>query len=134
MYTISKQLTTSFEDAEELIRAALKQEGFGVLTEIDVQKTLKQKLDIAYKQYKILGVCNPSLAYKALTEEQEIGAFLPCNVLIYENSGKINVSILKPTSALGLSANPQIAIIAKEAELKLVKVLKILVSKERSSQ
>ena len=133
MYTIKKQFNTTFEDTENNVINALKQEGFGVLTEIDVQSTLKQKLNISYKKYKILGVCNPTLAYKALTAEQEIGAFLPCNVLIYEHKGKINVSILKPTSALGLTVNPQIAIIAKEAEKKLIKVLKFLDLKERNS-
>jgi len=132
-YTIKKQFNTTFEDTENNVLNALKQEGFGVLTEIDVQKTLKQKLNIAYKKYKILGVCNPTLAYKALTEEQEIGAFLPCNILIFENKGKITVSIMKPTSALSLSTNSKVKVIAKQAEKKLANVLKILVTIERNS-
>lgn len=133
MYTIKKQLNTTFKVAEESVLKALKQEGFGVLTEIDVQKTLKQKLDVTYKKYKILGVCIPTLAYKALTSEQEIGAFLPCNVLIFEDKGKITVSILKPTSALSLSDNSEVKVIAKQAEKKLANVLKNLVTKERTS-
>jgi len=130
MYTIKKQLDTTFEVAEELVLKALKQESFGVLTEIDVQKTLKQKLDVNYKKYKILGVCNPTLAYKALTAEQEIGAFLPCNVLLFENKGKVTVSILKPTSALSLSDNSEVKVIAKQAEKKLANVLNNLNTNE----
>lgn len=133
MYTIKKQLNTTFKVAEESVLKALKQEGFGVLTEIDVQKTLKQKLDVTYKKYKILGVCNPTLAYKALTAEQELGAFLPCNVLIFEDKGKITVSILKPTSVLSLSNNSEVKVIAKQAEKKLANALKILVTTERDS-
>ena len=133
MYTIKKQLDTTFEVSEKNVLKTLKQEGFGVLTEIDVQKTLKQKLDVTYKKYKILGVCNPALAYKALTAEQEIGAFLPCNVLIFENKGKVTISILKPTSALSLSNNSEVKVIAKQAEKKLANVLKNLATNERSS-
>ena len=90
---------TSFDEAEERITAALKEQGFGILTEIDVQKTLKKKLDVDFDRYKILGACNPQLAHRALQAEQFIGLVLPCNVVVTENdSGDAVVAILKPES------------------------------------
>ena len=80
-YYINKTITATFDQAIELVKEALKKEGFGVLSEIDIQKTLKEKLDVDYRKYKILGACNPPNAYKALQQEDKIGTMLPCNVI-----------------------------------------------------
>lgn len=100
-YGLKKSLQASMEDAEARVRTALKEEGFGVLTEIDVAATMKNKLDVDFRPYKILGACNPSLAYQALTEETDIGLLLPCNVVVYagEEEDTCIVSILTPPSS-----------------------------------
>ena len=103
---------------------ALKEEGFGVLTEIDVKETLKNKLDVDFRPYKILGACNPPLAYKALTAEPEIGLLLPCNVVVMEEEdGRISVSVISPKEIFSLVDNPDLAPVAEEVEAKMLRVL-----------
>src|SRR3990172_949364 len=96
-YHISKTVSMSFDEAIAKVKGELSKEGFGVLTEIDVKGTLKKKLDVDFKQYTILGACNPTFAYKALQMEDKIGTMLPCNVLVQENAqGQIEVSAIDP--------------------------------------
>ena len=102
---------------------ALKNEGFGVLTEIDVQATLKQKLDADFLKYVILGACNPSLAHQALNTELEIGLLLPCNVIVYEDDGGSVVSIVDPLSMLGVVDSPDLDPVAQEARTRLLRVM-----------
>ena len=104
--------------------AALKQEGFGVLTEIDVQATLKAKLGVDYRPYVILGACNPQLAYQGLQIEPELGLLLPCNVIVYDNGDQTStVSIVDPFQMLGVVPNPALEPIASEANTRLRRVL-----------
>jgi len=100
-YTFDKVLHTEFDEAVDRVKKALKKEGFGVLTEIDVQEVLNRKLDVDFKKYKILGVCNPEFAYKALMEEDKIGTMLPCNVIVQEREGLgIEVSAVDPVESM----------------------------------
>lgn len=123
-YGISKKLDCGYEEAVEKTRAALAAEGFGVLTEIDVKAVLKKKLDKDFDKYIILGACNPSLAYKALTLETEIGLFLPCNVIVYEDKRKKSVvSAIDPTVAMSMIDNPALAAVAREVKEKLEKAV-----------
>jgi len=113
-----------FDDAVQRITEALKTEGFGVLTEIDVQATLKKKLDVDFRRYLILGACNPPLAKRALDAESEIGLLLPCNVVVQETAGgEVGVSIADPRVMFTLVDNPSVASVAAEAEDRLRRVL-----------
>jgi uncharacterized protein (DUF302 family) len=117
------QLNTDFETALRRVTEALKAEGFGVLTEIDVKETMKQKLGADFRPYKILGACNPPLAHRALTAAPEAGLLLPCNVTVsQEGEGLIQVCIVDPLSMLGLVQQPALAAVAQEARLKLERV------------
>lgn len=117
----------SFSEAIEKVTEALKQEGFGVLTEIDVQATLKQKLDVDFRPYRILGACNPPFAYKALTAEDKIGVMLPCNVIVQETGkGNIEVAAVDPIASMSAIENPKLLTIAKEIQQKLKNVIKNL--------
>ena len=117
----------SFEEALTRVTAALKEEGFGVLTEIDVKQTLKNKLDVDFRSYKILGACNPPLAHRALTGEPLIGLLLPCNVAVFEeDDGTINVSFIKPSEMFKVVDNPKVQLIAQEVDRKLVQVMERL--------
>jgi len=123
MYGFNVTLDTTMEAAEEKVREALAAEGFGVLTEIDVQKVMKAKLDIDRSGYKILGACNPNLAHEAIEAEPDIGLLLPCNVLLREeDGGKVNVSFMDPVAVLGMVDNPKIAEVAPMVQDKLKKV------------
>lgn len=122
-FSVKKQFSASFPDAVSKIKAALAEEGFGILTEIDVKETLKKKLGIDQDNYVILGACNPPFASEALQAEMEIGLFLPCNVVVYENDGKIVASAIRPTVAMQMINNPKLADIAKKVEEKLTKVI-----------
>ena len=104
------------------MRDLLKQEGFGVLTEIDVQKTLKEKLGVEFRRYRILGACNPPLAHRALSAEPGVGLLLPCNVVIEEIDGGSRVLFLDPVAALGIVGNPELAPLAEEAGARLRRV------------
>ena len=122
-YSYTKQVPLSFQEAKEKTTAALAQEGFGILTEIDVKAALKKKLGVEYGEYVILGACNPPFAYQALQAEKEIGLFMPCNVIIYEDGGKTFVSAILPTVTIGAVNNPSLVLIAKTVEQKLKKVI-----------
>ena len=118
------QLNTNFADAEARVTEALKAEGFGILTEIDVQTTLKKKIDVDFRPYKILGACNPPLAHRALTAVPEAGLLLPCNVTLSQNDeGTIDVSIIDPNMMLGVGHFPALQPIAKEAAERLERVI-----------
>lgn len=122
-YSIQKQIDSSFEDVVIRVREALRKEGFGVLTEINVRDTLKQKLDIDYHKYLILGACHPASAYEALQVDQEIGLLLPCNVIVYESSGTVRVSVIRPTVAMQIDETVKLAEIAEGVEAKLRRVI-----------
>ena len=112
----------TFEDAERKVRDLLKQEGFGVLTEIDVKTTLKEKLNVDFRRYKILGACNPLLAHRALTIEPGIGLLLPCNVVVEERDAGSRVLILDPVPTLGIVGNRELEPVAADAGARLRRV------------
>ena len=118
-YGYSKTTERSFEEAVEKIKETLSQEGFGVLTEIDVKKTMKEKLGEEYPPYLILGACNPQFAHQALQAEKEIGLLLPCNVLVYEEDGKTHLAVILPTAAMSVVESEALASIAGEVEERL---------------
>ncbi len=125
-YGLTKQLDVPFDDALEQVKDALKTEGFGVLTEIDVQDTLKQKLQIDFRKYQIIGACNPPLAHKALQAELEVGLLLPCNVIVYEEDGGTTVTAFDPAAVMGLAKNPALEDVAREAKERLKRALESL--------
>jgi uncharacterized protein (DUF302 family) len=118
-------VTMPYDRAIERTKALLREQGFGVLTEIDVRATLKDKLDIAFRPYVILGACNPPLAYRALQAELGVGLLLPCNVVVYENDdGTSTVAALDPDAALGIIGDdPAIAEVARQARMRLKSVI-----------
>jgi len=120
-YYYNKVLTnTSFDEAIERVTDELKKEGFGVLTEIDVKETLKKKLDVDFRRYRILGACNPPFAYKALQAEGKIGVMLPCNVVVEENeTGEVEVSAVDPAASMQAIDNENLGGIAMEIKSKL---------------
>lgn len=123
-YVFGKTVALSFERATEAVTKALAAEGFGVLTEIDVAATLKKKLGLERAPYKILGACNPQFAARALEAEPQIGALLPCNVVVREDAdGRTVVEIMDPNAVLGLVGRPEIAPIAAEVRARLERVL-----------
>jgi uncharacterized protein (DUF302 family) len=119
-YTISKTVNKSFPDAVAAVTAALQQEGFGVITEIDLKEKFKEKLGIDFRPYKILGACNPALAYKAIRQEERIGVMLPCNVLVQEKeNGGVEVAAVNPLNAIGAVGNESLQSVAAEVTAKL---------------
>ena len=117
----------SFDEAIEQVTAELKKEGFGVLTEIDVKKTLKTKIDVDFKKYKILGACNPHFAHQALLSEDKIGVFLACNVIVEEHeNGDIEVSAVDPIASMISVKNDSLGGIAAEVQQKLIRVIENL--------
>lgn len=126
-YYFSKTITGSFENAVQKVTDALKTEGFGILTEIDIKVTLKQKLDVDFYNYKILGACNPPFAYKALLAEDKIGTMLPCNVIIQEKVyGLVEVSAVDPAASMLSIENDDLREIATEIRVKLQNVIGLL--------
>ena len=126
-YYFNKTLDLSFEDAVARVTEELKKEGFGVLTEIDVQATLKKKLDVDFRPYRILGACNPPFAYKALQAEPNIGLMLPCNVIVQDaGDGKTEVAAVDPLVAMSRVENPDLEPVAKEVRAKLQRVIENL--------
>ena len=124
--TLRARLDLPYAQAVEQVTAVLKDQGFGILTEIDVQATLKQKLGADFRKYSILGACNPSLAHQALTSELEIGLLLPCNVIVYEDDGASVVAIIDPIAMLELADNPSLERVANEARARLQRVIEAL--------
>lgn len=120
---ITVQLAADYDTAMTRVTEALKAEGFGVLTEIDVKATLKKKLDVDFRRYAILGACNPPLAHRALTTAPEIGLLLPCNVTVEETAdGGTQVSLVDPLAMMGFMNNPELAPVAEEAKARLERV------------
>ncbi len=123
-YYFTKKIADSFATAVQRVTEELKKEGFGILTEIDVKATMKKKLDVDFREYKILGACNPPFAYKALTLEDKIGVMLPCNVIVQETpDGQVEVSAVDPVASMQAVQNPELAEIAREVQAKLKKVI-----------
>ena len=125
-YGFRKYLDIPYTEAITRVTEALKEEGFGILTTIDVKDTLKKKLNVDSKPYVILGACNPHLAHQALTVEPEIGLLLPCNVIVYEEGAGSVVAIVDPQAMLGVVGNPALEAIAQEARTRLERVLEVL--------
>ncbi len=122
-YYFVKQTRYGFEEAITRVTEALKQEGFGILTEIDVQETLKKKLNVDFRRYKILGACNPPFAHQALQAEEYIGTMLPCNVIVQEKAGGVEVAAVDPVASMAAVRNEQLGLIAGEVRRKLEKVI-----------
>jgi uncharacterized protein (DUF302 family) len=122
-YGFTKELNTDFEQAVERITEKLKEEGFGVLTTINVKEKFRQKLGIDFKNYVILGACNPASAHKAIEAEQNIGLMLPCNVIVYEEGDHVVISAIKPTAAMQMIDNPELTKIATDVEAKIRQVM-----------
>lgn len=126
-YYFSKILRTSFDAAVERVKEALKAEGFGVLTEIDVRATLKAKLGVDFEKYVILGACSPRHAYEALTKENKIGTMLPCNVIVREvREGEVEAAAIDPFASMQAVENPALVGVAQEVQKKLKSVIENL--------
>lgn len=126
-YYFTKTINSTFDNAIQKVTDELKKEGFGILTEIDVKETLKKKLDVDFKKYRILGACNPPFAYKALQAEDRIGVMLPCNVIVIEQSeNKIEISAVDPVASMQAVSNESLSDIAFEIQSKLKKIVDIL--------
>ncbi len=123
-YYFSKTLGIPFEEAITRVTAQLKKEGFGILTEIDVKETIKKKLNLDFRKYKILGACNPPYAHKALQAEDKIGTMLPCNVIVQEiSAGQVEVAAIDPVASMQAVKNPSLGEVAVEVQGKLKKVI-----------
>ena len=124
-YYYSKTIRAEFDDAVSGIKQALKDEGFGILTEIDVRDTLKKKLDVEFRNYRILGACNPPFAYKALQAEDKIGTMLPCNVVVQETvDGRVELAAIDPVASMQAIGNPDLREIAETIGQKLKKIIR----------
>lgn len=126
-YYFAKTLNMTFLKAVDSVKEELKKEGFGILTEIDVQDTLKKKLNVDFRRYHILGACNPPFAYKALLAEDKIGTMLPCNVIVQELAdGKVEIAAIDPAASMMAVENPELAKVAEEVRTKLKGVIERL--------
>ena len=126
-YFTSKTVDLSYDQAIEKVSDLLKEEGFGVLTEIDVKETLKKKLDVDFKKYKILGACNPEFAHRALQTEDKIGVMLPCNVIVEKHEdGTVEVSAVDPVASMQAVTNEKLRPITEEVRNNLKKVIDML--------
>ncbi|MFQ6616986.1 MAG: DUF302 domain-containing protein [Fidelibacterota bacterium] len=123
-YYFSKTLRVSFDEALERTAGELKEKGFGILTDIDVKSTLKQKMDVEFRKYRILGACNPPFAYRALQAEDKIGTMLPCNVIVQELSeGEVEVAAVDPIKSMMAVENPDLARVARQVRQDLQDVI-----------
>ncbi len=126
-YYFARTFDWSFDEALERVTEELKKEGFGILTEIDVKDTLKKKLDVDFRNYRILGACNPPFAYKALQAEDKIGIMLPCNVVVQElENGQVEVAVVDPVASMQAVENSQLGEVANTIREKLQLVLERL--------
>ena len=122
-YNYKRQVVPSYEAAVQKVTAELKKEGFGIPAQIDVKALLKEKLNVDFDKYIILGACNPPFAYQALRTETDIGLMMPCNVIVYEKAGKTFVAAIKPTLSMSMVGNERLRDIAGQVEAKLKKVV-----------
>jgi uncharacterized protein (DUF302 family) len=123
-YYFTKIIDASFDEAIDMVTKELKDEGFGILTEIDVKETFKKKLDIDFRKYRILGACNPKMAHQAISAESKIGTMLPCNVIVQETEdGKIEISAVDPVASMSAVENDKLGGIAQEVRSKLKAVI-----------
>ncbi len=122
-YGYSKKVNASFEEAIKSTKQELKKEGFGVLTEIDIQTTLKNKINVDLDKYTILGACHPPSAYQSIQSEIEIGLMLPCNVIVYQKENQVFVAAIKPSVAMGMIENNSLGEVAVDIETRLKKVI-----------
>lgn len=123
-YYFSKKVNVGFDEAIENVTDALKEEGFGVLTDIDMKATFKKKLDVDFRKYRILGACNPNFAYKAVGAEPNIGLMLPCNVIVQEHEdGSVEVAAVDPVASMTAVGNDSLGSIAAEVQSRLKKVI-----------
>ena len=130
-YGLAESIALPFVEAVAAVRTALAAEGFGVLTEIDVRATLRQKLDVDFRPYVILGACNPTLAHRALTADTSIGLLLPCNVIVYaEDPGSSVVAVLDPEVQLGVTGRDDLKPLAAEVKARLVRMLSAVKARE----
>ena len=125
-YAFRVKLDLPYQQAIQRVTEALKEEGFGILTTVDVKNTLKQKLGVDFREYVILGACNPKLAYQALNAELEVGLLLPCTVIVYEEEGGSVVSIADPIAMLGTLGKPDLEPLAREVQTRLQRVVEAL--------
>ena len=126
-YHFSKKVNLSFDDAINKTTEALKEEGFGVLTEINIQETLKKKLDVDFRKYQILGACNPPNAYKALQAEGHIGLMLPCNVIVQEHeNGEVEISAVDPIASMQAIKNEALGQVARDVQEMLKRAIDII--------
>lgn len=123
-YYFSKTIDIPFEEATTRVVGELEKEGFGILTDIDVKQTLKKKLDVDFRKYRILGACNPQFAYKALQAEDKIGTMLPCSVIVQElDNGKVEAAAIDPIASMQAVGNPNLKEIADQVQAKLKRVI-----------
>ena len=123
-YYFTKELNISFDDAIAKVTEALKKEGFGILTDIDVKATLKKKLDVDFRPYRILGACNTPFAFQALQTEDKIGTMLPCNVVVQEKlPGKVEVTSIDPVASMAAVNNPNLRTVGEQVREKLKRVI-----------
>jgi uncharacterized protein (DUF302 family) len=123
-YYLAKTVPLAFDEAVSRVTAALQQEGFGVLTDIDVQATLKTKLGVDTPKYRILGACNPGFAHQALQLENKLGVLLPCNVIVREESpNQTEIAAINPVSSMERTGNPKLAVIAEEVRVRVQRAI-----------
>ena len=126
-YNLTKQVKYSFNEALEKTKEALNKEGFGVISEIDLKTKFKEKLDVEFREYRILGACNPALAHQAIEKEDKIGVLLPCNILVQEREGEMaEITAINPMETMSSVNNPGLHAIAIEVSQKLQRVIKSL--------
>lgn len=125
-YYFSKTLNLPFDDAIAKVKDELKKEGFGILTEVNVKETLKEKMNVDFKKYQILGACNPSFAYEALKSEEHIGLMMPCNVIVQESGNAIEVAAIDPVASMSAVKNDALQNVAKQVSAKLKTVIEHL--------
>ncbi len=125
-YGYRKSTEAGFKETLEKVKGTLAQEGFGIQAEIDLAHAMREKLGVEFRDYVILGACNPQLAHRAHDVEMEVGLLLPCHVIVYRDGEKVNVAVARPTMILGIAGNPQLMRVAQEAETRLIRALKAI--------